>query len=246
MSPSLERARRDLVIANRVLAMEKVVDAYGHISVRHPHDPGRFFISRSLAPELVEESDLIEYTLDGKAVSDTRSPYLERYIHGAVYEARPEINVVVHAHSEPTLPFGITGVPLRPVIHSARAIGRHVPVWDIAERFGPDTNLLVTNREQGLDLARRLAGNAVVLMRGHGYAACGQHVVTTVSMVVNLPKNARVLLEAMRLGEVRGLSDGELAAAGDQDPYAPATRRGWRYWAKKCGVEHLLDDSERE
>ncbi|HVV95244.1 MAG TPA: class II aldolase/adducin family protein [Hyphomicrobiales bacterium] len=234
------RARQDLVIANRVLALQQVVDAYGHVSIRNPVDPSRFFLSRSLSPELVELDDLIEFRLDGTAIADGRPPYLERFIHGAIYEARPEVNVVIHAHAESTLPFGITGAPLRPVIHSARGIGAEIPVWDIAERFGDDTNLLVTDVEQGRDLARRLAGNTVVLMRGHGFASVGQSIVQAVGTAINLPKNARVLLEAMRLGEVKALAPGEIASDRRTDFNSAPSRRGWHYWATKAGCAHLL------
>src|SRR6201986_2293284 len=175
MVESVERARRDVVIANRILAMEKVVDAYGHVSIRHPTDPNIFLLSRSLAPELVETSDLIQFTPAGKPLNDSRPPYLERFIHGSIYKARPDVNVVVHAHAEATLPFGITGVPLRPVIHSARGIGKSIPVWDIADRFGPSTNLLVTNTDHGSDLAARLGSNARGLIRGPGFARGGNH-----------------------------------------------------------------------
>ena len=239
------QAKRDIVIANRILAMEGVVDAYGHVSVRHPEDPGRFFIARSLSPELVGLDDIVEYTLDGKAIGDTRPPYLERYIHGAMYEKRPDVTNVIHAHAEATLPFGITNVPLRPVFHMAGAIGGTIPVWDIEDKFGDATNMLVTNREQGLDLAECLGNNKVVLMRGHGFSAVHTSFVGLVTMSVYLPSNARVLLEAMKLGEVKGLSDNEIATRGKNDPNSPAARRGWRYWATKAGVGELLSDADR-
>src|SRR5499427_6182349 len=125
---SLDTLIQDLVIANRILAKEDVVDAYGHVSVRHPDDPRRFFISRSLAPELIEKQDIVELGLDGQPVKDEkRSLYLERFIHAAVYELRPDIHAVVHAHAEDILPFGIAqATPLRPVIHSGSFIGANV------------------------------------------------------------------------------------------------------------------------
>ena len=128
---TLDSLLQDLVIANRILAKEDVVDAYGHVSIRHPDKPNHFFISRSLAPELIERDDIVELGLDGQPVRDeTRPLYLERFIHAAIFEARPDIHAVVHAHAEDTLPFGIAqATPLRPVIHSGSFIGAHVPVW---------------------------------------------------------------------------------------------------------------------
>src|SRR5438132_13545778 len=154
---SLDAIIQDLVIANRILAKEEVVDAYGHVSIRHPDNPKRFLIACSLAPELVTADDIVELDLDGQPLrEDGRALYLERFIHAAIFEARPDVMAVVHAHAEDTLPFGIAdGTKLKPVIHSGSFIGLEVPVWDIADAFG-DTNLLVTNIEQGRDLAKCL------------------------------------------------------------------------------------------
>src|SRR5688572_6067782 len=104
---------RDLVIANRILAHHGVVDAFGHVSIRHPEDPNHYVISRSLGPERVTEQDLQRFTLVGEQVEgNEQSPYAERAIHGAIYEARPEVMSVCHNHSPSILPYGVTGVPL--------------------------------------------------------------------------------------------------------------------------------------
>ena len=237
----LERALADVVIANRILAHEGIVDAYGHVSVRHPRDPKRYLLARSLSPEMVQQADIMEFDLDGTpAGGDSRQPYLERFIHGAVYEARPEVLAVVHAHAEDVLPFGITSTPLRPVIHSGSFMGAEVPVWDIRERFG-DTNLLVTNMPQGRDLAARLAGNNVALMRGHGFVAAARSLIEVVRMSVYVPRNARVQMAAMQLGEVKPLSRGEIDARNAvYKPHSPETWRAWEYWATRAGCAELL------
>src|SRR5687767_13808744 len=147
---------RDLVLSNRILANEGVVDAFGHPSIRHPDDPTRFIISRSLGPELVTEDDLQVFTLDGEQVGGNPDrAYLERVIHGAVYEARPEVMAVCHNHAHSVIPFSVTVVPLRPIAHLAAPIGAEIPVWDIADEFG-DTDMLVRTMEQGRSLARAL------------------------------------------------------------------------------------------
>jgi ribulose-5-phosphate 4-epimerase/fuculose-1-phosphate aldolase len=239
-----ERLITELVIANRILANEDVVDAYGHVSVRHPDDPGRYLLSCSRSPALVERSDIMEFDLEGKPLKDDGRPlYLERFIHGALYEARPDVLAVVHAHAEDVLPFGITRVPLRPVIHSGAFIGAEVPVWDIAERFGERTNLLVTNMAQGRDLARRLASHNVALMRGHGFAAAARSLIDVVRMSVYLPRNARVQYKAMQMGEVKALSKGEIEArTSGYKPQSPETQRAWQYWAARAGCAELLKD----
>jgi ribulose-5-phosphate 4-epimerase/fuculose-1-phosphate aldolase len=237
----LDRALADLVIANRILAHENVVDAYGHVSVRHPENPRRYLLARSVSPEMVERADIMEFELDGTPVGgDARQPYLERFIHGAVYEARPEVLAVVHAHAEDVLPFGITAERLRPVIHSGSFMGAEVPVWDIRDRFG-DTNLLVTNVAQGRDLAATLDANNVVLMRGHGFAAAARSLIEVVRMAVYVPRNARVQLAAMRLGAVKPLSRGEIEARNvGYKPHSPETWRAWEYWATRAGCRELL------
>jgi HCOMODA/2-hydroxy-3-carboxy-muconic semialdehyde decarboxylase len=239
----LEPLMQDLVIANRILAKEDVVDAYGHVSLRNPDNPRHFFISRSVSPELVERGDIVELALDGQPLrEERRALYLERFIHAAIYAARPDINAVVHAHAEDTLPFGIAQATLlRPVIHSGSFIGAEVPVWDIAEKFG-DTNLLVTNMDQGRDLAKCLAGNSVVLMRGHGFASAGRSLIEVVRMSVYLPRNARALLHAKQLGgEVKYLSQGEIDARNrGYSPNSAETWRAWEYWASRAGCGHML------
>jgi HCOMODA/2-hydroxy-3-carboxy-muconic semialdehyde decarboxylase len=240
---SIDTLIKDLVIANRILAKEDVVDAYGHVSVRHPDNPKRFFISRSLAPELIGESDIVELDIEGQPVRDEkRALYLERFIHAGIYELRPDVMAVVHAHAEDTLPFGIAAATeLKPVIHSGSFIGASVPVWDIAEKFG-DTNVLVTNMAQARDLGKCLGANNVALMRGHGFASAARSLIEVVRMSVYLPRNARALMRAKQLGgPIKYLSQGEIDARNrGYSPYSTETWRAWEYWATKAGCSHML------
>lgn len=243
-SGGLSEAIAQLVVANRILAHEGVVDAYGHVSLRNPHDPSTFLIARSTAPELVTCDDILELDLQGAPTApDGRPLYLERFIHAAVYAARPDINSVVHAHAEATLPYCVaTNVPLRPVIHSGSFIGAKVPVWDIADAFD-DTNLLVSNIEQGADLAVTLGDNTVVLMRGHGFTAAARSLIEAVRVAIYLPRNAQVQTTALLLGgSIKALSDGEIAARNSATYAADsvATQRAWQYWAHRCGCADLL------
>jgi len=231
----LDDLLRDLVIANRILSNEDVVDAYGHISVRHPDNPKRFFMSRSRAPELVERHDLIEFDEMGEPVNDRRPPYLERFIHAAIFEARPDVQAVVHAHAEDTLPFGLVAAPLVPVIHSAAFVGGPVPVWDIRDKFD-DTNMLVANMAQGRDLATCLGAGNAALMRGHGFSAAAGSIFEAIRIAIYLPRNARVQLKAMEIGEPKPLSAGEIAARlRGYKPRSPESWRAWEYWATRAG-----------
>jgi HCOMODA/2-hydroxy-3-carboxy-muconic semialdehyde decarboxylase len=242
---AVKRVKRDLVIANRILAKQDVLDAYGHVAMRHPGDPARFFVARSLSPAIVEEEDIVEFHLDGTPVdaNEKRPLYLERYIHGGVFEKRPEVMASLHSHAEDLLPFSISRTTkLRAVIHTIGEIGDDVPTWDIRDKFGDGTTLLVVNMAQGRDLAVCLDCNRMALMRGHGFVAVGRTINDLVRMAVYIPRNARVMMNAMRLGEFTPLSKGEIAARAALDPEAPAMKRGWEFWAREAGVGHLLED----
>jgi HCOMODA/2-hydroxy-3-carboxy-muconic semialdehyde decarboxylase len=227
----------ELVTANRILAREGVVDAFGHVSIRHPERPDRFILSRARAPECIEVDDLIEFSLDGTAVEPRgRKPYAERYIHAALYEARADVRAVVHNHSPSLIPFGITHTPLRPVMHMCASMGAHVPLWDSRTAFG-DTNLLVTSMEMGRDLAASLGARPVALMRGHGCVVAGGSLRAVVFNAIYLELNANLQLKASALGEITFLSDGEIDAI-------LATRasftyeRAWEHWCRRAGREY--------
>jgi ribulose-5-phosphate 4-epimerase/fuculose-1-phosphate aldolase len=235
----LTNTMREAVVANRILARENVVDAYGHVSIRHPENPDRYVMSRSRSPELVTLGDIIEFTLEGEAIDDNRTPYAERHIHGAIYEARPEVQSVVHNHSHAVIPFGVTSVPLKPVAHVGASIGKDVPVWDIRTNFG-DTNLLVVNMEQGRDLARGLGPNNVVLMRGHGCAVSGSSVQGAVMTSIYLQVNARLLQDTMIMSEeIEYLSDGEIDQCTQIFMSDMSVTRAWEYFQRRAGAESL-------
>src|SRR5687768_13650259 len=183
---------RDLIAGNHIFAHHGVLDAYGHISIRDPENPNQFIMSRARAPELVTEDDLIVLNMDGQLVNadERRGPYQERFIHAAVYAARPEIMAVTHSHTPSIIPFGVTGIPLKPVFHLGASIGVNVPVWDIADEF-PGTNMLVTNIDQGRSLARTLGDGRMALMRGHGCVFVGRNVPDVVRTGVYMDVNAK-------------------------------------------------------
>jgi ribulose-5-phosphate 4-epimerase/fuculose-1-phosphate aldolase len=233
---SIADVLRDLVIANRILAHEEVVDAYGHISVRHPERPDRFFLSGSRSPELVTLDDIIEYDLDCNPIDQRgRAQYTERPIHGAIFRNRPDVISVIHNHAYEIIPFTVVkGAKLRPMLHTSAGLGADIPVWDIRAKFG-DTNLLVTTLAQGRDLAQSLAANQVVLMRGHGAAVTGASIQNAVHTAVYLKVNAKLQAEAMRLGaEITYLSDGEIAEHAKIG--ATGHGRAWEYWARRSGA----------
>jgi HCOMODA/2-hydroxy-3-carboxy-muconic semialdehyde decarboxylase len=228
-----------LVAANKILAREEVVDAFGHVSIRDPENPKRYVMARSRSPELVEPADLIRFEQDGRSLDPgNRTPYGERMIHGAIYEARSDVHSVVHNHAYPLLPFGITGRTLEPVVHVASVIGSNVPTWDIATRF-KETDMLVRSMDQGRDLAATLGGNACALMRGHGAVVAAASLKQAVMIAIYLKVNAEVQLQAMAIGTPRALSSREVELSREAQFSPLALDRAWEYFCARAGVEPI-------
>jgi ribulose-5-phosphate 4-epimerase/fuculose-1-phosphate aldolase len=232
--PKLDYLIEELVTANRILAREQVVDSFGHISVRHPDNPQRYLLSRSRAPDCIEASDIMEFTLDGNPIDARgRAPYLERFIHGALYEARPDVMSVVHNHSESVIPFGVTGKKIRPIYHMGASVGHEVPVWDSHDQFG-DTALLVEDMAMGRDLAKLVGAGASALMRGHGATVVGKNIRHAVYISVYLEVNARLQAQAMDMGEIKFLTPGEIDKVAERTgPYG--INRAWENWCRRAG-----------
>ena len=230
----LDYLLEELVTANRILAREGVVDSFGHISVRHPDNPGHFLMSRARAPDCVEVPDIMEFTLEGEAVeAKGRVPYLERFIHGAILEARPEINSVVHNHSPSVIPFGVTGTIIKPVMHMMASIGHEVPIWDSRTKFG-DTHLLVADNDMGRDLARFLGPRRTALMRGHGSVVVGANIRQAVHISIYLEAGAKAQMEAMRMGAINFLSKGEIDKILERTA-SYTINRAWENWCRRAG-----------
>ena len=223
----------DLVAANRILARQGVLDAYGHVTVRSQRDPGRYLMSRPMAPATVAADSIIEFDLDSNAL-DKRETRLcaERFIHGEIYKARPDVNAVVHSHSPSLIPFGAAGIALRPVWHMCSFIGEGVPLYEIREAGGT-TDLLVKNPQLGRSLAQVLSNKPAALMRGHGAVVVAAELPLAVGRAVYLEWNARLQAQTMLLagpgGTVNYLNDGEVAARASRD-----FQRAWKLWRKEA------------
>src|SRR6267154_1404981 len=233
LSNSLADLRRDLATAYRLVANEGMLDAFGHISVRNPSNPDRYFLSRSRAPALVQPEDILEYDLDSNPiVPPTVRPYSERVIHGEIFKARPDVNAVCHHHAPSIMPFAISGVPMVPVFHLGAAMGKYAPFWDSRDEFG-DTNLLVVKPEEGASLARALGDNAIVLMRRHGATVVGGTLRELVFRTLYSAKNAEHQLAAHVLGYVSPLTPGEAVMASALNLAPGPLARAYEYWVRR-------------
>lgn len=229
VGPTRQALIDELVVANHILANEGVLDGYGHVSVRSPSNPNHYFLARAGAPALVRAADITEYDLDGKAVTNASATgYIERFIHGEIYKARPDVMAVVHCHCPDVIPFGATSVPMRPIYHMAFFIGEGVPVFEIRQAAGT-TDMLIRTPDLGRALARTLGDKSAALMRGHGaaVAAASLHLVVGKAYYLNL--NARLQLQAMQLsGDKVTFLDPEEAKKAAQD-----YERSWDFWKSK-------------
>src|SRR5580704_17294727 len=220
----------DLVTANHILASEGILDGYGHVSVRDARDPNHYFLSRSLAPGLVTAADIIEYDLDSNPVGDDRLSYRERFIHGEIYKARPDVMAIVHDHSPAVIPFSVSSVPLRALSHMAAFIGVGVPVFEIRDVDGM-TDMLVSNAKRGQALATVLGNHPAALMRGHGAVVVGATVKEAVGRAYYLDSNARLQEQAILLGgKVTYFEVEEAKKTAPQDGFV----RAWDVWKRKA------------
>jgi ribulose-5-phosphate 4-epimerase/fuculose-1-phosphate aldolase len=224
----------DLVAANRILAEHGVIDAYGHVSMRSASDPNRYLLSRSIAPELVTQGDIIEYDLDSNPIDPRgRESVRERFIHGEIYKARPDVNAVVHNHSPSVVPFSVTAVPLRPLFHMAAFVGEGVPNFEIRDAQ-KGTDLLVKTPYLGQALAKTLGKSPAALMRGHGSVTVGETLPRAVGRSIYLEQSARMQLQAIAIagpaGEIAYLDESEVKASVPLQEYG----RAWPMWRAKA------------
>lgn len=233
-----DSAKWHLAAASRILAREGVVDAFGHVSIRHPQDPERYILSRSRSPELVARSDLLEFTLDNDLIGQTEHRlFAERPIHGGIYQRRPDVMAVVHSHSHSVVPFSVSDVPLEQIVHTAGGIPSPAPTWDIRTAFG-DTNMLVTTRDQGLDLADTLGDASAALMRGHGSVVAAQSLKRAVLLAIYFEVNAKLLLSTRMLGgHYIPMSPGEQQETSDMTALPLVVERTWDYWLSRANLE---------
>jgi HCOMODA/2-hydroxy-3-carboxy-muconic semialdehyde decarboxylase len=223
----------DLVYANRILYSQAVLDGFGHVSVRSDKDPSHFLMSRSMAPALVTSSDIMEYDANGEPVDARgRNSYVERYIHAAIYRARPDVKSVVHSHSLDIIPFSVTGTILRPVYHMSAFLYLGAPIFDSHDEFG-DTDMLIRDNKLGDALAKVLGKSGVALIRGHGFVAAASSTQVAVYRAYYTQMNARVQAESMKLGTIKCLTPGEAAKA--QVVTEGTVGRAWELWKSQVG-----------
>ncbi|MPZ49495.1 MAG: class II aldolase/adducin family protein [Dehalococcoidia bacterium] len=231
----------DLAASYRILAEHGIIDAYGHVSVRSESDPQRYLLARSVAPELVVPDDILEYDLDSNPINPQAPESVrERFIHGEVYKARPDVIAVVHNHSPSVIPFSVTGVEMRPIFHMAAFIGLGVPNFEIRD-VEKGSDLLVKTPKLGAALARVLAGKPAALMRGHGALVVGEDLPRAVGRSINLEMSAKMQAQAIAFagpgGHIAYMDAGEVAASYPPQVYV----RAWPLWRERALAQMQAD-----
>jgi ribulose-5-phosphate 4-epimerase/fuculose-1-phosphate aldolase len=226
-------SEEQLVVANRILVDQGILDAFGHVSVRCLDSADRFLISRNLAPGSVTAQDVQRVGLDGQP-EDDRAPYLERFIHGEIYRARPDVHAVVHSHALSIIPFTVSKQPLRPVSHMAGFLGRGLPVFEIRDHAGPGSDLLIRDARLGRALAETVGDAHGALMRGHGIVHVAGSLPVVVMEAVYTERNAVAQRQAMAMGEVVYLDEAEAAAAAAANE--SQVQRAWDVWSSRIAT----------
>ena len=226
----------DLVVANRILADQGIIDAFGHVSVRSASNDHHFYMSRPISPMQVTPDDIMELDEACNPVREgDRQGYMERFIHGEIYRARPDVQGIVHTHSPTIIAFSISGVALRPTMTMAAFIGGEAPIFEMRDVAGESSDLLITDSRRGAALAGTLGKAGVVLMRGHGDTTVGPSVKLATARAIYAEENARILLDALKLGgPVTCLSGGEAANLDKLNASDRAIARQWEFWRQKA------------
>ena len=230
---ALTKAHLEIPLASKIAVNEGVLDTYGHVSMRHPNNPHRYFLSRSSAPDMVTLDGLIEYHLNSRPVRDPGvAQYSERVIHGEIYKARPDVMSICHHHAPAFMPLLATGTDYVPVFHLGAVGGIKPPFWDQRDEFG-DTIMLVIKAEEGASLARTLGSHQMVLMRRHGVTVVGSSVRDCIYRAIQTSRNADFLVRAMMIGSVSPLSPDETELAGSIPNKTTGLIRSWDYWTAR-------------
>ena len=224
----------DVALANRILFREGVVDAFGHVSVRSDTDPNTFLLARNMAPALVTPDDILTFDLDSNPLNGNgRAVYLERFIHSEIYKARPDVMAVVHSHSPAVVPFGVVkSMKFRSICHMSSFLPMCTPIFEIRDVVGEENDLLISSKQLGAALAKVLGDGTCALMRGHGSTVVASNLREVVYRAVYTEVNARLQSEAMRMGEVTFLSEGEMRTATRS--IATQINRAWDYWRMRA------------
>ena len=243
MEASTRSALSEAVDAYRVLVNEGVLDGFGHVSARAPEDPTLFLMPRARPPSLVEIDDFLELRVETSEPVDQRGRRVngERFLHGEIYKARPDVSAIVHAHSASVIPLTLVGVPLRPVMVQAGFLPLESPTFELRTMRGDGRGLQITDRPRGAALARALGQNPVALLRGHGNVVVGPSIVHAAVFAIYTEINARLQTQALQMSPAFvALDDAELYEPDNFD-----VRRPWEHYRSRLPPARAIGAVDR-
>lgn len=221
----------DTATAYRMLVNENVLDGFGHISVRAPGRPERFFMPRAMPPSLVQVDDFLELDVATSQPVDPRGRRVngERYLHGEIFKARADVNAIVHAHSYSAIPLTLAGIAMQPVFVQAGFMPLVVPTFELRDVRGDGKGLQITDPARGAALARVLGPHPVALLRGHGVVVAGATIVQATVYSIYTEINAKLQMQALQMGSrIVPLDAPELF-----EPNGFDTNRPWQHYKSR-------------
>jgi HCOMODA/2-hydroxy-3-carboxy-muconic semialdehyde decarboxylase len=219
------------------------LDSAGHVSMRNPENPNQYFLSRYIASGSVTPADIVVYDLDSVPVGRNRNDgYQERFLHGEMYKARPDVNAVVHSHTAELIMYGASTatVRLRPIMNGGTFIGDGLPLHDI-RKFRTGNENIISTPVLGRSLGQVIGNKGAVFLLGHGMATVDSSVYGLVGRAEALRENARIQTQAIALGGNVTYLD-PVPPPAPVAPNAPARvtgeggGRGWQYWVRKVSI----------
>ena len=209
--------KKKVALGNRIMFHQGLADYHGHVSARIP-GTRKFYIKPVLAPlGEVAGKDIIEVDIDAymevceqnyakagskRAVTKLKNPPRETMIHAAIYNARPEVNSVVHTHQTIATAFSVAGTPILPIYNQAAVFAPETPIF-------PSPRLIYTVKD-GKDICKTLGDRMAMLLKGHGIVVCGDSLEYATVHAIYLERTAYMQFIASCVGKPKIMPQAEI------------------------------------
>lgn len=190
-----DEAKRMLIDAGRILALEGQGDlTRGHVSVRVPGDPTRFFMKpHSHGLDEITPENIVVCDIEGEKVGGGGPRHSEVYIHSEIFRVRPDVNSVIHTHPTHAVALSAISGSLPPISQSAVPFSDGLPYYT-------DTIDLIRTKEMGAGVAKALGSCKAVLLRNHGVAVVGGSLAESVILTMMLEQACKIQMLVISAG----------------------------------------------
>jgi len=181
----------------------------GNISIRL-NDDELLITPGGVSKGMMQPEDIVKLALDGAVLAsrDGKKPSSEFRMHLIVYQNRPDVRAVVHAHPPTATGFAVAGVALDTPF-----------LPEVVVRTGP-TPLVPYAIPGGEELPESMAPYVrkydTLLMGNHGVVAYGKTMFDAMSALETVELNARIYLTAYHLGNINFLSRDQVVELRDR------------------------------